>query len=808
MHQTSLADYLTMYGDILLDQVEEAAVPLHNERLELPAHEFLREPFPAQFHRALAHVKTWNSGKRAIILSGATGTGKTLVASISCHLHANGKPYRVLVMCPTHLCRKWAREVQQTIPNAKTFIIQSYKELPALRRAKAPTCPEFYIVSDMKAKLGTPWRASYTLKTATFLDSDGIEYQDKAPACPNCGELATKALNDDQNGERIKLPVSPAELEKRKHSCEECESPLWQWTKRFDRWPITDYIDRYMRRFFDYGVIDECHQARGAKTAIGASAASIMRSCCYVLAGTGTLLSGYAHSIFPMLYRMDAGAMQDMGFEWDDDMKFTERYGRIETVLVQKNEESNNRMSKGGSAKKTIKVRPGILPSLYGDCLLERTTFLQLSDLGVKLPPKDEFLHAIPMDNELSSAYLKLEDEIRNGLANLLQLGSKGAIATLMNTLIGWPDHPNDYGEIGFEAKDPVTGAKKWIHVANPPKLDANKIRNKDQALLDLVKDIVSRGRQCWVYVQMTCKRDVQPRLQRMFQEAGLKCRILRSGSPATDKREEWIEDNADADVIISHPSLVQTGLDFFNASKTYNFCSLIFYQTGFQTDVVRQAGGRAWRIGQDKDCETHFMYYEGTMQSDVASLMASKISAAEAIDGKFSTSGLASMANDAENPAMVLARRLVENTARDKSVDDFLSKVSKYEFGRVQVSRPTLDDVRKSSGSQDRETLAKLEATLPKATILAELATKVTKLNAEPAGEIVIPKARLKSWLMYKQAIEDSMALGELDMVAIKMKRLEGSLGRLPDGERSAIEKAIGFAELKATMESELANA
>lgn len=39
------------------------------------------------------------------------------------HTHAKGKPYTAISMCPPHLVYKWAREVFETIPRARVFVI-------------------------------------------------------------------------------------------------------------------------------------------------------------------------------------------------------------------------------------------------------------------------------------------------------------------------------------------------------------------------------------------------------------------------------------------------------------------------------------------------------------------------------------------------------------------------------------------------------------------------------------------------------------------------------------------------------------
>jgi hypothetical protein len=76
-----------------------------------------------------------------------------------------------------------------------------------------------------------------------------------------------------------------------------------------------------------------------------------------------------------------------------------------------------------------------------------------------------------------------------------------------------------------------------------------------------------------------------------------LRLGVLRSSvEPA--KREERIAKNAPKlDVIISHPKLVETGLDLFDKGGSYNFCTLVFYETGYSLFCLRQASRRSWRM-------------------------------------------------------------------------------------------------------------------------------------------------------------------------------------------------------------------
>jgi hypothetical protein len=167
----------------------------------------------------------------------------------------------------------------------------------------------------------------------------------------------------------------------------------------------------------------------------------------------------------------------------------------------------------------------------------------------------------------------------------------------------------------------------------------------------------------------MTDARDVTERLRALVGNSGLTVQVLRS-AVETGEREHWIARHApSSDCIISHPQLVETGLDLFDKGGSYNFADLVFYSTGYNTFTLRQAARRSWRIGQTLPCTVKYLHYEGTMQSRALALMGKKQAASLSIEGKFSSEGLAALAGDEGTLEMALAKSLVERLSSDLEV-------------------------------------------------------------------------------------------------------------------------------------------
>jgi hypothetical protein len=156
----------------------------------------------------------------------------------------------------------------------------------------------------------------------------------------------------------------------------------------------------------------------------------------------------------------------------------------------------------------------------------------------------------------------------------------------------------------------------------------------------------------------------VLKRLETIIRKAGFSVKVLDADKVPTRGRKAWIATTAPGvDVLVSHPQPVQTGLSLLDAArKTFNFPSLLHYETGYNPYVLRQASRRSWRIGQTLPCRTYYFYYAESLQSKAMGLMAQKIAASLALEGQFSAEGLAAMCADSGSLTMELAKSLVQN--------------------------------------------------------------------------------------------------------------------------------------------------
>jgi hypothetical protein len=158
------------------------------------------------------------------------GTGKTLMGIAVSFVLCPPKS-RTLIMCPGHLVRKWIREIQETLPHAKTVNLNGpgLAELLDLRHTP-PAGREFYIIGKERAKNHYS-RASGVMARKYF-----------QPVCPRCGAV-----------------VDPINPKTRKDTCKSCAEPLWQADGQngHRRFAKAEFAKRYLHKgAFDLLITD------------------------------------------------------------------------------------------------------------------------------------------------------------------------------------------------------------------------------------------------------------------------------------------------------------------------------------------------------------------------------------------------------------------------------------------------------------------------------------------------------------------------------------------------------------------------
>lgn len=160
-----------------------------------------------------------------IFVSEEMGCGKTIQAAAAVEAYYNQKwlnanpgkslrdcfisgevKYRVAVICPSHLCKKWKDEVEKQIPGATGILVTTLEQLAVLRKRpkKERMGKEFYIFSKEFAKMDT-YKRPVPTRIATKIPVANL--------CYDC--LAGSADEKNESHKRIlakKEPWTPNEL--------------------------------------------------------------------------------------------------------------------------------------------------------------------------------------------------------------------------------------------------------------------------------------------------------------------------------------------------------------------------------------------------------------------------------------------------------------------------------------------------------------------------------------------------------------------------------------------------------------------
>jgi hypothetical protein len=704
-------DYLRTYASELGARIVEMYPPLQGPKDPLAPElkTLLRKPLPVQAMTITGCAKYLKTA-RSVRVIGECGTGKTLMSVAVAHVHAEGKPYSTISMCPPHLVLKWAREILITIPRARVFVIYDFRnggdpskphgiaemslrnghavakglrttlsELREMgRKGWRRQCnrPAFFVVSKETGKLSYFWKHAYATRSTSKFEQRLVTNPDTGLPIPSeeGGYLRAADFEDVKRSEKFERAKNGT----RGHSA------LWQAdSSKIQRMAPLEFISRYMKGFWDYAIADELHQLAN-DTAQGNNL-DVLRRCAQRLIGiTGTLMGGYASDLFRLLFRMEPRKMIEEGFEVSSqgESDFQAIYGVLESI--ERIPDADNACSRADKSTVRLVKRPGASPLLFGKFLMSSTVFVSLEDIADFLPPYEESVVQISMNPGLAEAYRKIEKDIRDALSKNRK--NRSLMSLMMHRLLLYPDHPFGIGEIWGKTFDPRTKRMEPFLVTRAPDLSREATYAKEQNLIADIREELRQGRRCQVYATFTGEHDVPERLQHVLRNAGLRVAVLRPSVPPL-KRELWYEKQVKdgIEVVICHPKLVETGLDLLW------FPTIYFYETGYSLHLLRQASRRSWRIGQLFAVRVKFLVYFGTTQMTCLRLMGRKMLVALMMEGKFSGEGIHSMSVE-DDLIAAMARELVERGGVGESADAVWDELKRERASQLNaVERPQL---------------------------------------------------------------------------------------------------------------------
>ena len=701
-----LSEYLEKYSEELVGKINCKFTPLFSPvsdeftEKEKDYFEYTKSFSGIDFYTAQKNIiasisrsikKNGNS-----IIVGEMGVGKTAMSIGSLYIFEKKKNPFNIVMAPGHLVEKWKREIENLYPGSVAYIIDNLitlNKIDSKIRDKKRKYPLFLIISKDTAKISYAFQPipkydkrkhyfvcphcgkpsherdrTYSCRNGGYSlsykhDDLALEYaskNDQNATCHNCGApMWGSACNDNsawvklKNGKFINMDTYEdlslyindqnskiQSIYREMTEIKEDGAPIMVSPRRY---PIAKYIKNRYKGLVDTFIADEVHLYSSSQSYQSEAFGDIVKAAKRTIALTGTLLNGYSSSIYHILFRMYPKLFTEKGYTYSSVNKFADDFGSICTTIT---------TSENTRPKKSKKITPGVSPKIFTDFLLDKSVFVSLSDMNAEMANYKEVPVAIDLTSEEREEYDKIMKQVKERIENNVS-GRFDSVFQMIQRTNMYLDQPFDTPPIVSSEGETLL---KYRNLFEDNDLKEDYTSAKDEKLFEIAKDKIDRGENVLIYVNYVNSTNCVKRLKKMFELAEIPTSVLTSSVAAKD-REQWIDEAVKngCRILICNPSLVETGLDLLA------FTNIIFYQMGYNLFTMRQASRRSLRLNQTNNVTVYFLYFKDTIQESVLSLMASKLQASMAIEGKFSKEGLNELTNN-DSILTQVANSIVKN--------------------------------------------------------------------------------------------------------------------------------------------------
>lgn len=438
---------------------------------------------------------------------------------------------------------------------------------------------------------------------------------------------------------------------------EPCGEPLYQADPQPRRVALATRIARGHPRLFDFLIADEAHEFSTSGSAQERAAHRLTELGLPSLLLTGSVMNGYAQSLFANLWAVSPAFRAEFGR--DDEGAFVATYG-FRKILVEardaqgKVKEFGAQSDRVTTTERVLGNAPGVMPQLLLKHLLPLAVTIQKADLALDLPPHEERVVEIEPGEALSRSYGALSAELLGQVRRDAFSARAGKLWGQVAELPSYLDRATrDAGNVDEallarvargleegEASPCAPGDFACMYpedtadprpVAVASAFEADVVLPKERWMLDTVRAELAEGRRVMV---LGWHERVLPRLARLVeQELGERVALLDAKKVAAAKRQGWIDREVIAKgrrVLVVNPVAVQTGLN-----NLVWFSTQLWMQNPAVNPVVyRQAVGRIDRIGKRLPTRALFPVYKGTVQAFAHRLLLQKVAVSMATDG------------------------------------------------------------------------------------------------------------------------------------------------------------------------------
>ncbi|TXH54289.1 MAG: hypothetical protein E6Q97_11345 [Desulfurellales bacterium] len=422
---------------------------------------------------------------------------------------------------------------------------------------------------------------------------------------------------------------------------ETCGEPLYQATPQPRRFPLAEYITRRYPKLFQLLIADEFHEYSTDGSAQEKALHRLTEKIPLVLPLTGSLMNGYAKSLFRNLWAVSRRMRAEFGYA--DGGKFAKLYGYQKRILTGDAAKAAKVAEYGASSDRVVKTEggermqdaPGVLPSFVLRHVLPLSVTLHKRDIT----PDDRVV-----DHDRAEIAITDAEHARNGAA--LGAALKAAVkrdrfdeklaGRLFGQLAEYPSYydratadtgnagPADARRFDIAYPEAVGGAI----VASAEGLPAAQWMAKEEWLRAMLRRELDEGRNVLIFLW---HKELADRLQKLCRSVGETPAFLDAAKVPAKKRQDWIDKHVVGKrrILITNPSCVQTGLN-----NLIWFASAVFVENpGCNPFVARQAVGRLDRITQTKEVRIYWPVYEG-VQCAMLDLLQAKTAISQQIDG------------------------------------------------------------------------------------------------------------------------------------------------------------------------------
>jgi len=475
---------------------------------------------------------------------------------------------------------------------------------------------------------------------------------------------------------------------------EVCGEPLFEARPDPRRFPLAQYICKKYPALFDLLVLDEGHEYATDGSAQERAAHRLTSLGLPTMLLTGTIMNGYAESLFTNLWYLSPAFRAE--FAREERQKFVDRYGYRKRMV--ENRDDDGKVVAFGSVTDRVERRermlgnaPGVLPVLLLKHLLPIAVTLHKADLAVDIPPCAEMVEGIEPEATLLENYRhlqkKLVDQIKKDRYDEEKSGKLlGALAELPGYLDLATSDTGNRDDGSYEIRYPESVGGGLVARVDP--FPASILLPKEKWALEIIEAELREDRNVLWFGWHT---RLLSRLSRLVEEnLGIKAPILYPDKVSTGKRQKWIDQEVvgrKRRVLIVNPVCVQTGLN-----NLVYFATNIWHENPACNPVVkRQADGRIDRVGQTVNTRIRFPIYEGTAQQHLHSLLMRKVAVSMSTDGLDAEAALqaAGIGQDDGFSAFSVGRQLYEMIVSGRELPALTRTKKALTETKVSLAKP-----------------------------------------------------------------------------------------------------------------------